>query len=178
MVSPEGATVQYRIRGTNDWLNSIPTKTAAGTYYVEWRASASGYSDVSGTQQVIIEQAPLSGRFVDDNPQTTFTENGIYGNTENPLTLPADYQGTVQYYSTDASVASVDDIDKHQLTIHDSGTVTINAVCSEDQNYRGATFSYTLIIGAAETIISVTKEEGYTGTYDGVAHQGLSLIHI
>ena len=169
-LNPSSAHIQYRLNETDEWQDAIPTGTDAGSYTVYWQASASGYTTVSGSQTVLIGQADLTGGFTYDAPQVEYTVGGTYGEANNPLTLPEDYTGTVQFYSTNPSVASVDSLNAHQLTLHGNGTTTINAVCSADNNYKGATFSYTLTVGASGSIITVTKEEDYEGTYDGQAH--------
>ena len=175
-ITPANADIQYRMNASDSWQDGIPKRMEAGSYAVYWKATASGYADVTGIQPVVIGQAALNGGFQHATPQTVFKQGGQYGDVQNPLTLPSDYRGQVQYYSTDTSVASVDNINRHLLTIHNSGTVTINAVCQSDNNYLGATFSYTLTIGAAGDIIQASAT-GYTGTYDGQAHPGITLTY-
>ena len=98
-ITPANADIQYRMNASDSWQDGIPKRMEAGSYAVYWKATASGYADVTGIQPVVIGQAALNGGFQHATPQTVFKQGGQYGDVQNPLTLPSDYRGQVQYYS-------------------------------------------------------------------------------
>lgn len=91
---------------------------------------------------------------------------------------PADYNGTITYSSSDATVADVD-AQTGAVTVNGAGTVTITASGTETEHYVAATASYTLIVNKkasavsfAESVVEITYGDNYNkqaATTEGVS---------
>lgn len=167
--SPETTVLQYRMKGETEWKNDIPTATEAGTYEVEYLAQASGYVDVTGTEQVSILQADPTAGFKTDRLQIAFTEEPVDGDAQNPLSVAQGYDGLIRYVSNDTGVAYFPDETKHTLQLVKDGTVTITAFLPETKNFRERTVSYLLQVDPAGSTITFTADD-YRVTFDGKPH--------
>lgn len=172
--SLEGATIKYSL-DNQDWQNTIPKGTNAGTYtvYVKATDPNSQYSDVTEHVTVTIAKATLEGSFAHDSyPHVLATDGNSYDSaTANPLTItsknydakPANYT----YYSDNMRVASSAN---GTSTIVITGTAgqsaTIRVTVPGDDNYNDGTFTYTLEISdnLSEIAYSVENDEV---TYNG-----------
>ncbi len=178
-VSPANAIVEYSLNGS-DWDTQIPEQKDAGFYTVYWRANATGYAEEGPHQiPVTIGQIALTDAhgFVKSSDQIVYAQDGTY---QNPLQLPDDYTGTVTYRSTDETAAAIErgNGNDYVLRIKGTGTVTISAECTNDTNYIGKTYLYTLTIGDASGVIQVANAAGYRGSYDGLAHKAVVSMDI
>lgn len=172
--SLDSAKIQYSL-DNQDWKDTIPTGTNAGTYtvYVKATDPSGQYSDVTEHVMVTIAKATLEGSFAHDSyPHVLATDGNSYDSaTANPLTItsknydakPANYT----YYSDNMRVASSAN---GTSTIVITGTAgqsaTIRVTVPGDDNYNGKTFTYKLEISddLSKIVYSVEDEEA---TYNG-----------
>jgi hypothetical protein len=110
--SLDSAKIQYSL-DNQDWKDTIPTGTNAGTYtvYVKATDPSGQYSDVTEHVMVTIAKATLEGSFAHDSyPHVLATDGNSYDSaTANPLTItsknydakPANYRhsGTIGHHS-------------------------------------------------------------------------------
>lgn len=151
--SLDSAEIQYSL-DNQDWQNTIPTGTNAGTYtvYVKATDPNSQYSDVTEHVTVTIAKADLKGSFAQEEYTHVLTKGNRYDSAQaNPLTItsqnykanPANYT----YYSDNMQVASSAN---GTSTIVITGTAgesaTIRVTVPGDNNYNEGTFTYTLEI--------------------------------
>ena len=171
--SLEGATIKYSL-DNQEWQNTIPKGTNAGTYtvYVKATDPSGQYSDVTEHVTVTIDKADLKGRFAQEEYTHVLTTGTSYDSAnKNPLTItsqnykanPANYT----YYSDNMKVASSAN---GTSTIVITGTAgesaTIRVTVPGDNNYNEGTFTYTLEISdkLSEIKYNVT---GTATTYNG-----------
>ena len=181
--NPNGISITYTVTKDGEPVTTVdadglPAAADAGTYHIVWEAAGSDdYLEDHGQFDVVIAEADLEDGFAQPSVQIEYDpEDSTYGSEDNPLNLPADYAGEVTIYSTDPTVAGVTASGSaYLLSIRGLGTTTITAVCEKDGNYNSRTFSFSLTVGEAGSIIQVTRAEGYSGTYDGQLHDGISL---
>lgn len=172
--SLDSAKIQYSL-DNQDWKDTIPTGTNAGTYtvYVKATDSSGQYSDVTEHVMVTIDKADLKGSFAHDPyPHVLATDGNNYDSaTANPLTItsqnykakPANYT----YYSDNMQVASSAN---GTSTIVITGTAgqsaTIRVTVPGDDNYNGKTFTYKLEI--SNTLSDIQYDvTGTEATYNG-----------
>ena len=174
--SPSGADVEFSVKadesGDACGLNGegMPQAEDAGTYTVSWKASLSGYSDVSGSVQVTIGKANPSEGFSTSTVNTPYEEGKVFDSkTVNPLNVADGYNGTITYLSNDTQVAQVNDNDLAQIALNATGNADISAHFAETDNFREQTVSFTLNVTNAETTIEYTATD-YSVTYDGEPH--------
>ena len=159
--APEGATVKY---GTTEGaynFDASPTYTNAGTYTVFYKVTKENYTDITGSQTVIISKAAGSISY------TTATVNKTYGDTDFTNTLTKIGDGTVTFASNKESVAIVDGDGK--VTIKGNGEATITATVTDGTNYTYDTKTASYLVSVGKAAMEVTANE-YTGTYDEQAH--------
>lgn len=94
------------------------------------------------------------------------------------VNMPADYNGTITYSSSDAAVAEVDE-QTGAVTVKGAGTVTITASGTETEHYAAATASYkitvnkkTSAVSFAEAVVEITYGDNYNkqaATTEGVS---------
>lgn len=171
--SLDSAEIQYSLNN-QDWQNTIPTGTNAGTYtvYVKATDPNSQYSDVTEHVTVTIAKADLKGSFAQEEYTHVLTKGNRYDSAQaNPLTItsqnykanPANYT----YYSDNMQVASSAN---GTSTIVITGTAgesaTIHVTVPGDNNYNEGTFTYTLEISDDLSKIKYNVT-GITTTYNG-----------
>lgn len=174
--SPAGATVTFTVTanetgdacGLND--KGMPQAEDAGTYTVSWKASLSGYSDVSGSVQVTIAKANPSAGFSPSTVNTPYEEGKVFDSTTaTQLDVAAGYNGTITYLSNDTQVAQVNNNNLAQIALNATGNADISAHFAGTDNFREQIVSFTLNVTDAETSI-VYKAPDYSVTYDGEPH--------
>lgn len=174
--SPAGATVTFTVTanetgdacGLND--KGMPQAEDAGTYTVSWKASLSGYSDVSGSVQVTIAKTNPSAGFSPSTVNTPYEEGKVFDSTTaTQLDVAAGYNGTITYLSNDTQVAQVNNNNLAQIALNATGNADISAHFAGTDNFREQIVSFTLNVTDAETSI-VYKAPDYSVTYDGEPH--------
>ena len=162
-------TIEYSLDGQS-YSTDIPTGINAGSYTVYWRASAGGYTDVSGSALVSIAKANPSKGFSDLNVQTTYEENKVFDSTkETALDKAADYDGAIHYLSNDTQVAKVNGNDLANISINSTGSAVISASFEETENYNAQSVSFTLTVTNSDSTIQYSAED-YKVTYDRQPH--------
>ncbi len=172
---PDGLAIEYRV-DNGEWTTDITavTRKNAGPYTVNWRITdtSGNYGDSSGSVSVTIGKKALTENEGFTYPDRTILysayQNQVYDG--NPLQLPTDYNGTVEYIGNNETVASVGTDGK--VTVHLNGSVTITAICGDDTNYIGRRYSYTLTITESE--IPYTEPVALQGTYNGTEQASLT----
>lgn len=174
--SPDGANVVFSVtaKETGDLCQvngeGIPQAQDAGTYTVSWKASLSGYSDVSGSVQVTIGKANPSEGFSPSTVNTPYEEGKVFDSTtETQLDVADGYNGTITYLSNDTQVAQVNNNNLAQIALNATGNADISAHFAGTDNFREQIVSFTLNVTDAETSI-VYKAPNYSVTYDGEPH--------
>lgn len=171
--SLDSAEIQYSL-DNQDWQNTIPTGTNAGTYtvYVKATDPNSQYSDVTEHVTVTIAKATLEGRFDQKEYTHVLTTGNSYDSaTANKLTIrsagygaePAKYT----YRSADTSVAMAENGGSTIRIMGSAGQeTTITVTVPGDNNYNEGTFTYKLKISdkLSKILYDVT---GTTTTYNG-----------
>ena len=171
--SLDSAEIQYSL-DNQDWQNTIPTGTNAGTYtvYVKATDPNSQYSDVTEHVTVTISKANLKGSFAQEEYTHVLTKGNSYDSaTANELTIrsagygaePAKYT----YRSADTTVAMAENGGSTIRIMGSAGQeTTITVTVPGDNNYNEGTFTYTLKISdkLSEIKYNVT---GATTTYNG-----------
>ena len=97
------------------------------------------------------------------DPELSFAEasyNATYGEEFTPPTLnhAAGFTGTVEYTSSDESVAWVSDPETGELRINKGGTTTITATFAGDNAFNAGSASYTLIVTDNRIATTITQE--------------------
>lgn len=162
-------TIEYSLDG-QVYSTGIPTGINAGSYTVYWKASANGYTAVSGSVPVSIAKANPSTGFSSSNVQTTYEEGKVYDSTQfTKLNKAADYDGTITCLSNDTQVARVNNNDLANISINSTGSATISAAFEETENYKAQTVSFTLTVTDSATTIQYTAAD-YKVEYDGQPH--------
>ena len=162
--SATGGELQYSLDG-KEYSTTIPTATNAGSYTVYYKAIGDAThtdSDVKGIV-VIIKKAAGSISFAQENVSKTFGE----GTFSVELSIVGD--GTVNFTSSDETVATVNA--DGLVTIVNAGSATITATVTEkaDGNYAYATTEATYTVNVATAAMTATAED-VTVTYDGKEH--------
>ena len=162
VTAPADATVRYGVTpGVYNYTES-PTYVDAGTYTVYYQVTKVNYGTVTGSQLVNIDKAPGTICYATTSIVKTYGDAPF----TNSLTLTGD--GTVNYSSSDADVASIDAV-TGEVTINGEGTATITATATDGANYTYDPYEavYTLKVEKATMKVTAT---GYTGVYDGQPH--------
>ena len=171
--SLDSAEIQYSL-DNQDWQNTIPTGTNAGTYtvYVKATDPNSQYSDVTEYVTVTIAKATLEGNFAQEEYTHVLTKGNSYDSaTANELTIrsagygaePAKYT----YRSADTTVAMAENGGSTIRIMGSAGQeTTITVTVPGDNNYNEGTFTYTLKISddLSKIVYSVGNQEV---TYNG-----------
>ena len=172
--SLEGATIKYSL-DNQDWQNTIPKGTNAGTYtvYVKATDPNSQYSDVTEHVTVTIDKADLEGTFkhgekythvlVDGNSYDSATANELTISSAGYDAKPAKYT----YRSADTTVAMAENGGSTIRIMGSAGQeTTITVTVPGDNNYNEGTFTYTLEISdnLSKIVYSVENKEV---TYNG-----------
>lgn len=178
--SLEGATIKYSL-DNQDWQNTIPKGTNAGTYtvYVKATDPNSQYSDVTEHVTVTIDKADLEGTFkhgekythvlVDGNSYDSATANELTISSAGYDAKPAKYT----YRSADTTVAMAENGGSTIRIMGSAGQeTTITVTVPGDNNYNEGTFTYTLEISdnLSKIVYSVeNKEVTYNGQPQTIA---------
>ena len=179
VVNPEPhADMTYTVTGpdgsTQEFINQIPTGTDAGDYTVKWEAAydpGSGYEDQSGTVSVHISKATIQDFFEVADVTAAYTAGTYSGNLtdEAEALLNGEFDGTIEFTSSDTSVASFANTKDYHLTLNGLGDTTVYAYVSGSRNYEDGVYSFTLHVVADTNKISVTSTP-VNKTYDGNSH--------
>lgn len=171
--SLEGATIKYSL-DNQDWQNTIPKGTNAGTYtvYVKATDPNSQYSDVTEHVTVTIAKATLEGSFAQEEYTHVLTTGTSYDSaTANELTIrSAGYGAEPAKYTYRSANTTVAMAENGGSTIRIMGSAgqetTITVTVPGDDNYNEGTFTYKLKISdkLSEIKYNVT---GTTTIYNG-----------
>ncbi|WP_242918752.1 MBG domain-containing protein [Pontibacter liquoris] len=142
--SPAGLAVNVTYAGSA----TIPTN--AGTYAVVASLNNSNYTASNGTGSLVIAKAPTTTVVTLASGPFTYTGSAI---------TPATVRVTGPGLSLTPKAEYADNVN--------AGTATAGFDYVGDDNYLASSDSKTFQIGKANATIAVN---GYTGTYDGVAH--------
>ena len=108
------------------------------------------YNSASASYNLIVEKTNQRISFSETSVTKIFGD-ASFTNAANIL----DGDGTINYRSSNSSIASVDNTGK--VTILGAGTVTITAIVNSTSNYNEAKASYVLVIYKADQSISFTN---------------------
>lgn len=171
--SLDSAEIQYSL-DNQDWQNTIPTGTNAGTYtvYVKATDPNSQYSDVTEHVTVTIAKADLKGSFAQEEYTHVLTKGNSYDSaTANELTISSAGYGAepakYTYRSADTTVAMAENGGSTIRIMGSAGQeTTITVTVPADDNYNEGTFTYTLKISDDLSKIKYNVT-GITTTYNG-----------
>ena len=155
--------------GTDALTGDLARETGenAGTYAIKQGtiAASANYTIVfTGATLTINKAAGSISYAVTSISDKTFGDPAF----TNPLTKTGD--GTVTYASDNTAVVTVD-ATTGEVTIIGNGSATITATVTDGTNYTYATKTAAYIIGVGTADMSgYITAKGYTGTYDGAAH--------
>ena len=134
------------------------TIAGAGNATITASVSATAnYEAASTTYSLTINKA---------TPTVSFTNTAVskvYGDAKFTNTATATSDGTISYQSNNTNVATVDG-STGEITIVGVGSAAITAVVAATNNYNSASTTFTLSVGKATPIISLTNAE-VTKTY-------------
>jgi hypothetical protein len=145
VTAPTGATVKYGTTAGTYNLNDSPTYTNAGTYTVYYQVTKTGFTDVTGSQTVVIAKAAGSISYVTASIDKLDNDAAF----TNVLTKTGD--GTVTYTSSDTNVATVNTT-TGEVTIVGVGNTTITATVADGTNYTYTTKTATYTLNVAASI--------------------------
>ena len=160
VAKPEGTTTYYRTSedestDAGKWSTENPTFTDVGTYTVYWKVEKTGYTPATGSDNVQIDKANITGYSVTAKPDATYDGTA---KVSADVTLPEGATITYTYgEQTSNTIPSFTDV----------GSYTVSYTISAGDNYNDATGSYTFTI--KEGTLEATGTD-YTGVYDGRAH--------
>lgn len=171
--SLDSAEIQYSL-DNQDWQNTIPTGTNAGTYtvYVKATDPNSQYSDVTEYVTVTIAKATLEGNFAQEEYTHVLTKGNRYDSAQaNELTISSAGYGAepakYTYRSADTTVAMAENGGSTIRIMGSAGQeTTITVTVPGDNNYNEGTFTYTLKISDDLSKIKYNVT-GITTTYNG-----------
>ena len=160
VTKPEGTTTYYRTSEDKStdasvWSTEKPTFTNAGTYTVYWKVEKTGYTPATGSDNVQIDKAEITGYSVTEKPDATYDGTA---KVSADVTLPEGATITYTYgEQTSNTIPSFTDV----------GSYTVSYTISAGDNYTDVTGTYTFTI--KEGTLTVTGTD-YNAAYDGKAH--------
>ena len=160
VTKPEGTTTYYRTSKDEStdasvWSTEKPTFTNAGTYTVYWKVEKTGYTPATGSDNVQIDKANITGYSVTAKPGATYDGTA---KVSADVTLPEGATITYTYgEQTSNTIPSFTDV----------GSYTVSYTISAGDNYNNVTDTYTFVI--KEGTLTVTGTD-YNAAYDGNAH--------
>ena len=131
------------------WTGSADEVTFTGSGTNKWDKITITYSAQADTRK---------------DPQLAFssaTAQASFGQefTAPTLTFAQDFEGKVEYSSSDETVAQVMDIETGALRLVSAGTTIITAIFEGDNNFRPGMASYTLTVTDTRTPTTITMED-------------------
>ena len=160
VTKPEGTTTYYRTSEDEStdagvWSTDNPTFTDVGTYTVYWKVEKTGYTPATGSDNVQIDKANITGYSVTAKPGATYDGTA---KVSADVTLPEGATITYTYgEQTSNTIPSFTDV----------GSYTVSYTISAGDNYNNVTDTYTFVI--KEGTLTVTGTD-YNAAYDGNAH--------
>ena len=160
VTKPEGTTTYYRTSEDEStdagvWSTENPTFTDVGTYTVYWKVEKTGYTPATGSDNVQIDKANITGYSVTAKPGATYDGTA---KVSADVTLPEGATITYTYgEQTSNTIPSFTDV----------GSYTVSYTISAGDNYNNVTDTYTFVI--KEGTLTVTGTD-YNAAYDGNAH--------
>lgn len=155
VAKPEGTTTYYRTSENDEWSTTNPTFTNAGTYTVYWKVEKTGYTPATGSDNVQIDKANITGYSVTAKPDATYDGTA---KVSADVTLPEGATITYTYgEQTSNTIPSFTDV----------GSYTVSYTISAGDNYNNVTDTYTFAI--KEGTLTVTGTD-CNAAYDGNAH--------
>lgn len=160
VTKPEGTTTYYRTSEDEStdagvWSTENPTFTDVGTYTVYWKVEKTGYTPATGSDNVQIDKANITGYSVTAKPGATYDGTA---KVSADVTLPEGATITYTYgEQTSNTIPSFTDV----------GSYTVSYTISAGDNYNNVTDTYTFVI--KEGTLTVTGTD-CNAAYDGNAH--------
>ena len=160
VTKPEGTTTYYRTSEDEStdagvWSTENPTFTDVGTYTVYWKVEKTGYTPATGSDNVQIDKANITGYSVTAMPNATYDGTA---KVSADVTIPEGATITYTYgEQTYNAVPSFTDV----------GSYTVSYTISAGSNYNDVTDTYTFAI--KEGTLTVTGTD-CNAAYDGNAH--------
>ena len=156
VVADEGATVKYGVTAESCTLDAAPVYVNAGTHPIFFEVTKPNFSSVKGSATVTINKAAGSISFAQTAIEKSFGDNAF----TNDLTIVGD--GTVNFASSDETVATVNA--DGLVTIVNAGSATITATVTEkaDGNYAD------ILSGSLPTDLNSTEFFRYDANADGI----------
>ena len=150
-----GAVVEYRTDPNADWTSTPPTRTDIGTTTVYYRISATGYTTVEDSVNIVISEGTIDYNAVDYTGTYDGQAHGITLNVTAPTTATILYRTNPRgRWSSTVPTRTA------------AGTTTVYFQISAP-NYTTVEGSATITIDDATMVYTAT---GYEGTYDGNNH--------
>lgn len=160
VTKPEGTTTYYRTSEDEStdagvWSTENPTFTDVGTYTIYWKVEKTGYTPATGSDNVQIDKANITGYSVTAKPGATYDGTA---KVSADVTLPEGATITYTYgEQTSNTIPSFTDV----------GSYTVSYTISAGDNYNNVTDTYTFVI--KEGTLTVTGTD-CNAAYDGNAH--------
>lgn len=155
VAKPQGTTIEYRTSENDEWSTTNPTFTNAGDYTVYWQVTKIGYTPATGSDNVQIDKANITGYSVTAKPDATYDGTA---KVSADVTLPEGATITYTYgEQTSNTIPSFTDV----------GSYTVSYTISAGDNYNNVTDIY--IFAIKEGTLTVTGTD-CNAAYDGNAH--------
>ncbi len=128
----------------------------AGEVTVTATLSGTHYENISASYTLTINKAAQPAKFAEAAPAVTFNDNGnkftqLVEDAQGKVTysiVEELYEGQATYNGEPVNVADINTV-TGELTIHQSGTVTVKATVTGDDNYLPGEVTYTLTVNKA-----------------------------
>ena len=166
------ATVNCTVGGSDfgTQAQSTPTWSSNTGGDVTFSGSASGAivvtidNSASGARAAYIQSITVTYSGGKPDPELSFpktTYNATYGEEFTPPTLKtaAGFNGTVEYESSDPSVARVSDPETGELRIVKGGETTITATFEGNDDFKAGSASYKLIVTDNRIATTTTQDD-------------------
>lgn len=139
----------------SSWSTSVPSRTDAGTYNIEYYAAASTNYEQSSTGSLNVTMAKASRTLSFSNPTTVVAPSGNVTNTATPSAGASD--GTITYSISSTTYATINSSSGKVTAKTSEGSATVTATISEGTNYLSASASYVI------RVFSTVHAFAYTG---------------
>ena len=144
----------------DDYLYHVGTSRYVGIYTSsDWRCYTSINSNITGQTFAFYKYVESSKK----DPELSFSPTELNVTIGEDFTLPTlntatGFNGTVEYSSSDESVARISDLETGDLILIKGGTTTITATFAGDDVFRRGSASYTLNVTDNRTATTITQD--------------------
>lgn len=170
LTNDESLTVSYTSSNTdvatvNASTGVVTIRAVGETNITATYAETASYKGNTATYKLVVtSKAAAEIEYAEDATSQKITL-GTYTHT---LTNPHDL--TIAYTSSDETVATVN-VSTGEVTMLKVGSTTITATFTENEDYDGATASYTLTVIKDDAVLSFAKSNVNAGLADGTYQQ-------